>query len=130
MSFIGIPFRERDGGRAGTHCWGLVRLVYRENHRIELPEHAEIGAHEVLSIARETKRQMTSRTWLRVDEPRYPDVAVMSALGGDHPVHVGVVFPELRLLHLEERTASVCVPLAHPVIEPRLLGFFRHEAFR
>ena len=131
MSYVGIPFVDGGRERSGCDCWGLLRLVYREEAGIELPSYGEIGAHELMAISRELSRGMIDQTWRRVDgeAPRFLDVAVMKRLDktGAVPVHVGVMLDRRRLLHVEVETDSVLIPANHPSIASRLVGFYRHR---
>src|SRR5512134_1374594 len=39
-AYVGIPYLDHGAARSGCDCWGLVRLIYRERTRIELPSYA------------------------------------------------------------------------------------------
>lgn len=131
MSFVGIPFRDGGRDRSGCDCWGLVRLVHAELAGVDLPAYGEIAASNLLAIVRamDTGAQ-DAAVWRRVDDlPRRAlDVVTMRGFGatGRAPLHVGVMLDPRRLLHVEESTDSVTVPLDHPSVAGRLLGFHRH----
>lgn len=130
MSFVGIPFREGGDSRSGAHCWGLVRLVYREDYGIDLPEHAEITSRDLLALARVIDDESAGDPWRKVEDPQPGDVVVMGMHGRRFPVHVGVYWHGGKVLHVEKATASVCVPIDHFSVRGRVLGFFRHEAMQ
>lgn len=131
MSYVGIPFRDGGRDRSGCDCWGLVRLVYAGDG-IDLPTYGEIGATEMMRIAREFRREMfVEMTWRRVDDlPRQRlDAVVMRRVGEvDGPAwHIGVMMDGKRVLHTEKATDSVLVPLGHHSVAPRIAGFYRHR---
>ena len=130
MSYVGIPFVDGGRERDGLDCWGLCRLVFKEQAGIDLPRYGDISAHDLLAVARELSRGMADETWRRVeDAPRRLDVVVMLRLDAVRPTptHVGVMWDGRNVLHIEELTDSVMVPLKHPTIARRLIGIFRHR---
>jgi cell wall-associated NlpC family hydrolase len=129
--YVGIPFRDGGRDREGCDCWGLVRLVYRDVAGIDLPSYGEIGATELLAIAREVGAAIRGDPWRCVtDDPRRPlDVVVMARQG--HAIraafHVGVMIDGKRVLHTEQMTDSHTVPIDHPSLASRIIGFYRHR---
>lgn len=140
--YIGRRFGER------SECWSLVRDVYRERLGIDLPEHGELSATYVavvealrwqhvprhqLAAARRAVMDafdagQASESWVKVDDPQAFDVVLM---GGPHAdrgrvMHVGVAVDSTRVLHIEKATGSVVVPLAHPSVAGRIIGYRRH----
>lgn len=125
--YIGLPFQ--DGGRdfRGVDCWGLVRLVLRHEADIEVPSYAEIGARELLAIARAMRDDR--RDWIEVipGTARVFDVVLMRSQGST-PVHCGVALSSDRLLHIEQGTDSVHVAFSHPRIRDRVASVHRHRS--
>lgn len=131
-----------------SECWSLVREVYRDRLGIELPEHGELSAQYVAAVEMlraglvshsdmiaARRAVMTafdagqaSESWVKVEAPQQFDVVLM---GGPHAdrqrvMHVGVAVDGLRVLHIERATGSVVVPLAHPSVAGRIIGYRRH----
>lgn len=115
--YIGTPFER-------AHCWALVRRVYAEQLGKTLPEYGEISADDLIRVARAMMRG--TDVWVQVDEPAPFDVVRMR--GKRWPVHVGVITRPGWLLHTEEATGAVHVPLDHWTVAPRVLDFWRHPA--
>lgn len=133
VSYVGIPFRDGGRDRGGCDCWGLFRLVYAD-HGIDLPIYGEIGATEMLRIAREFKHETESgEVWRRADHlprQRLDAVVMRRASEVDGPAwHIGVMLDGKRMLHTELATDSVLVPLAHHSVASRITGFYRHRDF-
>ncbi len=100
IPYVGIPDLAKGRTRAGTDCWGLAMLVYREVKGIDLPDyaaeylddrdHAEIGA-----IAR---REKVAARWRMVAEPKEFDLLLFSV--AHHDSHVGIHVGHGQMLHV------------------------------
>jgi cell wall-associated NlpC family hydrolase len=116
--YVGLEFEE-------FHCWALVRKVYIEQLGIELPSYGEISSRDLGQIARKMK-SVKDDGWIAVEKPELFDVCLMRApQGGQLVVHVGVMISPTRLLHVEEKTATVIVPIKHFSVSGRILGYRR-----
>lgn len=127
--YVGIPFANSGAGRRGCHCWGLVRLVYRERLQVDLPAYDTITAEQLLAIARGFPNELNNDPWRPADGPRQDyDVILMHARS--LPLHIGVAVGSDRLLHVERGIASMCVPIDHPRYRHRVIGAYRHACMR
>lgn len=127
--YLGIPFVS--GGRqiSGLDCWGLVRLVYLDGLALDLPSYGEIGAYELARVSRAMDRDKDGEAW--ADAPTGAlkpfDVCVMRLHGSSRIGHVGVMVDAKRVLHVEEASASVIVPVTHFTIRERVACFRRYR---
>lgn len=122
--YIGLPFGE---GSGEVTCWSLVRAVYADRMGIDLPAFGEISAHDLVRVAREMTRGKDEQRWTEPDRPGVHDVVLMrSARGGRAICHVGIIADVARVLHAEEATGSVLVPIDHHTIRGRIAGFRRY----
>ncbi|OWJ71368.1 hypothetical protein CDV50_10200 [Haematobacter massiliensis] len=120
--YIGIPYGTGNGEYT---CWALVRDVYLKQLQIDLPIYGEVGASELLLIARTMEEAAASDGWIEVMEPQEYDVILMRApRGNGRVVHVGVVAGG-GCLHVEQSTATCLVPLQHFSVAGRIKGFRR-----
>lgn len=120
--YVGTPFGEGPGQMT---CWSLVRDVYSNFLGVDLPSYGEISARDLAAIARQM-RSGKDDGWVAVEKPDPFDVVLMrSGRGGNAIVHVGVAIDRTRLLHIEEATAAVVVPMAHFSVAGRIMGFRR-----
>ncbi len=140
--YVGRSFGQR------SECWSLVREVYRDRLGIDLPEHGELSAQYVAAselirtgqmdrqrIAAARKAVMdafdagqAAESWIPVSQSQTFDVVLM---GGPHSdrrrvMHVGVAVDSRRVLHIEKATGCVLVPLSHPSVVGRIIGYRRH----
>lgn len=85
--YIGLPYAI--GGRElnGLDCWGLLRVIYRNEKGIDLPELPGITAEGVSTISREILDQ-TQANWTEVARPADGDAVAMSQKTVLH--HVGI----------------------------------------
>ena len=90
--YVGIPFAPGGNGVSGCDCWGLVRLVYRREFRIELPGvtlDVEKGSVTDAASVSPMLDLVRDAFWERVSVPSPGDVAVFRVRGYDS--HVGLV---------------------------------------
>jgi len=136
--YIGAPFGVLPGQLT---CWGLVRAVYRDVRGIELPSYGELAADYVrrsgaecamrtrAKIARTMTDQAASDVWGEPRAPQETDVVLMTnPRAGSRVVgHVGVLVGADRVLHTENASGAVVVPLAHYSVASRLRGFRTYQ---
>ena len=124
--YIGLPFGE---GPGQVHCWSLVRLFYDEQFGIDLPEFGDIGPRDLARVAREMRDGADATCWREPASPVTGDVVLMrSARGGRAICHVGILADCRRVLHAEEATGSVLVPIDHFSVRGRIAGYRRYVA--
>lgn len=126
--YIGIPYLDHGRDLHGLDCWGLVRLVYRDQLNIELPSYAEISAEDLLRASRAITAGAEGEIWRPVEQSATVpfDVAVMRYAGRRATGHVGIVTPCNRILHCEQTTGTVLAARDHFTIRERLTCFRRH----
>jgi len=127
--YIGIPFADGGDSAAGCSCWGLVRMVLRDECLIDLPAYGEISSRDLVAAARRIDRDGASGTWLKVDRPRPFDVVTMYAMQDERfrvVGHVGVMSSQTELLHVWQATHAVNMPISHPRVRFKIVNFFRH----
>ncbi|MBR9764150.1 MAG: C40 family peptidase [Rhodobacteraceae bacterium] len=125
-ALVGAPYRDGGRGPKAFDCWGIVRQVFADQLGVDLPGYGDISADDLRRVAREMARGRDSWPWAPVEVPQEFDVAVMARPGGRAPVHVGVCTGAGTVLHTEQATGAVLVPLDSPLIRFRLLGFRRY----
>lgn len=122
--YVGLPFGE---GPGEVTCWSLVRRIYVDFLRVDLPAYGEVSAHDLLRVAREMTVGAGALCWAEPETTELFDVVLMrSARGGRAVCHVGLVCSTGMVLHAEETTGSVIVPAAHFTIRHRISGYRRY----
>jgi len=129
--YVGIPFRSHGRDRSGCDCYGLVRLVLREQFGVEVPSYAGDypDALERAEVAALIARRQCSfsagdgGSWRAIAAPA-PGAAIVLRIAGE-PWHVGVVIAERWFLHLRPGTDS-CLERYDSIRWRRRIGGFYH----
>jgi cell wall-associated NlpC family hydrolase len=105
--YVGIPFKERGGDKAGCNCWGLVRLVLKERYEIDAPALSDkyVTTADVKHTEQVINGEASSWRHIMMDDAAPGDVITMYRVD---PVtrtrvesHVGVVIAKGWMLHIE-----------------------------
>jgi cell wall-associated NlpC family hydrolase len=124
--FIGIPFLALGRDWTGCDCFGLLRLVYREQFGIELPSYTEDYADTLdrQELARLIAGQI--QPWRPVPFAHCGD-AVLFRIAGDE-CHVGLVVAPPVFLHAQEGKDTCLERWDAAGWRRRIVGIYRHEA--
>jgi len=123
--YVGLPFKDFGRGFSGVDCWGLVRLVLKNECNVEVPSYGEISARDLVRVTSTIASESNCDPWRPVDHGELQpfDVALMRG----KPLHVGIMASATQVLHVEERICAVLLPLTHASISRRIVGFRRHR---
>lgn len=126
--YIGIPFVAKGSDHDGCSCYGLIRLIKRERHGIDLPAH--LDCYEDIVKDKEVIAERVNHVkgdWDEVPagEEHPEDVILIRARG--LPIHMGMVIGGGEMIHTERGCNSVIVSYRPPEYHPsKLLGFYRY----
>ena len=119
MTWAGIPYAAGGESRSGADCWGLVRLYAREELGVVLPDIGRDGDAWHLAAG-----QVADTGWQKVTSfSRHGDVLLFRLPGAI--LHVGVMLPDGRFLHVMEGGSSRIDLLAHDPWRSLLIGVYR-----
>jgi cell wall-associated NlpC family hydrolase len=131
LKYMEIPFQDHGRDFEGADCWGIVRLVYLNELRIELPSYGVISAKDLLAVAKEMKRGSEMKDWRKVplEQMKTYDVVVMTGRVGNAkaPIHVGIAIDNRKVMHTEEKTNVVVCDIDHYQLKHRILGAYRYH---
>ena len=124
--YIGLPFVEGGRTRAGVDCYGLVRLVLREQCGVSLPDYGDVyqSVEEREAIAGAITREKVG--WVKLSQPtvaRVGDVALFRI--GGWPLHCGVVLSPEVMLHVCQGCETVVEEMHGLVWGARFEGVYR-----
>ena len=125
--YIGLPFLEHGRDLYGLDCWGLVRLVLKDEFHINVPSYVEnysstTAVEEIGDLV-----PHVAQNWQHISlgQERLGDVLVMRMCG--QPMHVGLILGRDRMLHIEQGINSAIEPYLSARWEKRLTGIYRHK---
>ncbi len=122
-NYIGLPFKELGRTREGIDCWGLVRMILKEQFKIELPifDNEYKNVKDAKNISRIVDNFLPN--WQKVDQPSFGDVALFRV--GKYPLHVGVAVSSTHMIHVERGVNSVISEMHGFVWGQRFLHAYR-----
>lgn len=126
--YIGIPFEDHGRSMSGADCWGLNRLVWREQFDLDVPsflnEYTDTTDSDDISSAIEREKSLE---WSQVqrDEERLGDGVLIRMRGV--PMHVGLVVEPGVMLHIETGVNACIERYDGLKWSKRIVGFYRHE---
>lgn len=99
--YISVPFEEHGRNRQGCDCWGLARLIYKEQLGIDLPELLDYkntkDSHNIAELY-----EIEHQEWQEIPlgQEKSFDVLVFKMLG--LPTHIAVVVDKGLMIHCEK----------------------------
>jgi murein DD-endopeptidase / murein LD-carboxypeptidase len=123
--YIGIPFVSNGRTMDGCDCYGLVRLVLRNEYGVETPELSN-DYENALNVAETAKLFAEMRPVLASVKISLPEEkAVVVIIEHGRPAHIGIVAGNGYILHTGVKTGGVCQRETHPGLRGRIEGYYR-----
>lgn len=124
-AYIGLPYVAFGRTREGCDCWGLARLVYRQELGIELPAYLPDGicaieSREIDVLVGAATRDRT--LWAPVDTILAFDLLLFRE--GQYRSHIGIAVERGWMLHCPE-TGSALADTTAPRWGARFRGAWR-----
>jgi sulfur carrier protein ThiS len=123
--YIGIPYKAKGRELDGLDCWGLVRLIYKDQYNIDLPSFVDnyeinddLRIQELLHQYREG--------WEASETPQEGDVVLFRIFGNE--THVGVVVDSTTFIHVREGSDCVLDSFTNTKWKNRVVGFYHYVA--
>lgn len=126
--YVGLPYSLRGRDESGIDCWGLVRLVYKEQFDIELPSLVELypdGSEDTVYQKLAEDIAIRKEKWEEVASPDVGDIVLLRHNG--FPVHVGIFIGDGKFLHAFGGTHSVVDRLTSVHWRNRIVGYFKYK---
>lgn len=125
-NYISVPFEEHGRSRQGCDCWGLARLIYKEQLGIDLPALLDYkNTKDSRNIAElyEIEHQEWQEIPLGQEQPF--DILVFKIMG--LPTHIAVVVQKGLMIHCEKGCGTHISEYNREVQwKTRLAGVYRY----
>ena len=103
--YINIPFVEHGRERKGCDCWGLARIIYKEQLNVDLPALLEYkNTHDSQAIADLYENEHIGWQEIPLGQEKEFDILVFKILG--LPTHIGIVINKGVMIHCEYGTGT------------------------
>ena len=122
--YLSIPFLEFGRDFYGCDCYGLVRLIYKNEFEIDIPEFCGIGHKEYLKISDKIDQCKCTSDWKSVNSPRLGDVVLLKNKGV--ATHVGLLVSADKFIHMSENIGCSIDGIAGSRWNSRIEGFYRN----
>lgn len=126
--YIKVPFKECGRDEKGCDCWGLTRLIYRDELGIDLPE--LIGYKDTDDRKKITDLYDAEHLrWKEIplNEEKEFDVIIFRAMG--LPTHVGVAIGGGFMVHCIRNVGTCIVNYRKDLAwNKRIVGVYRYES--
>lgn len=126
--YIKIPFKDCGRDENGCDCWGLARLIYRDELGIELPTltgYSDTHDRRVIADLYEGEHPR----WVEVPlgQEKEFDIIIFRTMG--LPTHVGVAIGDGFMIHCE-RSIGTCISNYRKEMlwKKRIVGVYRHAS--
>lgn len=117
--YVGVEYELRG-------CWELLRRVYAEQMRIELPSYAENAPDMDRSrLAALIESERTAWLAIPCGVERPGDAVLFRVMG--HDSHIGIVIGDGRMLHARPGANACIESYRGPQWGRRVQGFYRHK---
>lgn len=123
--YIGIPFVDGGRDRDGLDCWGLVKLIFKDKHGIELPDF-DISAKDPRAI--NGAMEDGKADWMYIPRPELIGGEVLAmSLSQKHMnfiTHVGYHIGYGKFLHIMDKSKSIISSMTDPMWSSRIRGAY------
>ena len=125
--YIGIPYLFRGRDRAGgLDCWGLTRLIMREEFGIVLPSY-DTDYHHIRRAGEMHEvvvREKLNWSPIAPGDEQAGDVILLRMQG--EPIHTGIVIGDGRFIHVFSGTHATHESYRTLRWRDRVAGFYRY----
>lgn len=122
--YLGIPYKTHGRDLEGIDCWGLVRLIYKNEYNIDLPSFSEHYLEDDRARSEELIN-LYKEGWEQTPHATEGAVVVLKVLG--HLSHVGVCIDSTQFIHAQEGSGSSVQSFDSIKWANRVAGFFKYK---
>ncbi|NOR27614.1 MAG: hypothetical protein GQ540_03685 [Lutibacter sp.] len=102
--YIGIPFIDNGRTLEGCDCFGLVKLIYKEQFNIILPDYLYKDTNDIEAI--NDSLSVGKNMYEKVNSPLYGNLVLFNIVG--MPMHIGFCLGHGKFLHVSNKSKTSC----------------------
>ena len=122
--YIGIPFLDKGRDTDGIDCWGLVRLVYKQEYNIDLPSFSSEYEADDTERMRDLFAQY-KEGWEKIEEPVEGCIVLFNIFGIES--HMGIAVSSTHFLHARDKYTSAIESFDSVGWRNRITGFYKYS---
>lgn len=124
--YMSVPFVDKGREMDGADCWGLARLIYKDELGIELPDYLDAYEHTLERKAISLHiSDVYEKNWVKVEEPKEFDLVIVDISGV--PMHIGIVTKKDHMIHCSRDVNTAHESLKTSRWKHKIRGFARYE---
>lgn len=125
-NYIRIPFAEKGRDEKSCDCWGLVRLIYKKELNIDLPDYLDCYENTLQrDVLSKLINDEKNNKWVVPEQPKEFDVIILNVF--NRPMHVGIVTRPGFMIHCSKDINTVHEKYTTMGWKNRVMGFARYE---
>ena len=122
--YVGIPFLDKGRDTNGIDCWGLARLVYKQEYSIDLPSFSTDYEADDTERMKDLLAQY-KEGWEKIDTPTEGCIVLFNILGVES--HMGIAISSTHFLHARDRYDSAIESFDSVGWKNRITGFYKYS---
>lgn len=125
--YVGIPFADLGRDFSGVDCYGLVRLIYRDELGIDLPSYVGTYAcsDEQAEVAKLLGEAGADGPWRKSDRAIQP-FEILVFRQGRFNSHLGIALGRGKMVHVQSADQVKIENFSQPRWRSRLAGHYHH----
>lgn len=121
--YIGIPFLSCGRDELGIDCYGLTRMVLRNEFGKELPDFYYKDALDKTVVNKLIDINRPLLAGVKTKTPEHGDVVIIRYRG--KPCHIGVFVGEGKVLHIKHGCNSILERVNSVHLKARIEGYYK-----
>lgn len=132
LKYMNIPFKEKGRDFDGCDCWGLIRLIYKNELGIELPNYLE--CYNTTNDREQLSKVISEESNIHWIHPAFGyekefDVVILNMRGV--PMHIGIVTKSGFMLHCAKGINTAHEKYKNTIRwQDKVKGFARYDTKR
>lgn len=124
VKYLSIPNKHLGADFSGCDCFGLVKLIYKNEFNVTLPDCDDYAKNWELTDAKKILRLYTKFGFKKVPDTKFGDVILINE--SNYPKHLGVVINDGYFLHTLE-SGTFCHSYLVGVYSQIIHSVFRYK---